>query len=155
MATRAAVNTRVASGARQAPRRDHPARRKPAPARRPKLRWTPRPRNVLLWQVFLGAVVLCNLYFHVKIIESGLRIDGLKKELAQEKSVHQDLRVAALQSHSPTKIEEVARTKLQMVEPTGLRYLRMPPLPPPPVAAEPSPEPEKKPVSLGGLWAKV
>lgn len=113
-------------------------------------------RRIILLQLFLAAVFFLHLYQNVFVVEQGLQLEGLRKELAEQESIRQDLRVASLSLSSPSRVASVAQNKLGMVKPPAVAYVKpVPESDVDPRVREETKRSESAQISMDKLWALV
>jgi cell division protein FtsL len=94
-----------------------------APVRTPAQRRR-RARAVLVGGAAVVAVVAFSLvYLHVLLAQRQFKIDQLNKQLQQEQSTYQALRLQVAQLGSPSHIISTAEGVLGMVQPAHVTYL--------------------------------
>jgi len=91
--------------------------------------------NVNRWQIirlYLTAILLLSAMFTVyvwqstKMVEVKLRIKAVEVDISNIENANADLRGEISKLQSLTRIEEVAKKELGMIEPSKLVYIAMP-----------------------------
>jgi cell division protein FtsL len=130
------TQSRVRGGPRQGPAPDRP------------LRLALVASAILTVGTIFGAAI-----FHVLLIQSEFRLDGINKEASKEEARYGKLRLDVAQLSAPERIVATAQQRLGMVVPPQVAYLMAPA---PPDSAHPGANPDDPAApSLAGGWAEV
>lgn len=84
--------------------------------------------------VFLVAVLLFSAWQHFELLRHGYQLERMQRERAAEEEVNRHLRLEIESLREPARIEQIAKEKLQLVEPTADEAIvieRIAPAPPP------------------------
>ncbi len=99
-------------------------------ARRPKLivLETKRTRRIFILKTFIiAAAAVCAVFSVVMaegvIAQRQLQIDSINSQIANEQIIHQQLSAKVAKLEAPTRIEDFAQNKLNMVSPTNIIYV--------------------------------
>jgi len=83
-----------------------------------KARWAAELRSILLITAIILAGALLYVWQHIQVIRLGYRVEQLNAEFTAMIQEERELTVKIAQLKSLARIEEMARRKLGMVEPT-------------------------------------
>jgi cell division protein FtsL len=88
----------------------------------PIVREVDRERHREMWRsvavgMFLVAVLLFSAWQHFELLRHGYRLEQMQKERAAEEEINRHLRLEIETLKSPSRIERLATSRLQMVWP--------------------------------------
>jgi cell division protein FtsL len=120
---------------------------RPIPAHRRHGPAPDRPLRLALWTtaVLTVGTIFGAAAFHVLLVQSQFRLDGLENQAGVEQQHYEQLRLEVARLAAPERIVAAAQQRLGMVVPPDVAYL----MAPTPTGSEPAS------ASVAGEWSEV
>lgn len=97
------------------------------PVSRKKARWVRELRAILLSTTIILAVALLYVWQHIQVIRMGYRVERLNAEFSNLVQEERQLTLKLAQLKSLSRIEEIARGRLKMVNPEPAQIIFLSP----------------------------